>query len=301
MSPIRAAASAGSFPRRPSTGSSLRRAAIAEAVARANYGMKLGKLDRIGVDRAAAGPRTGRARFSARFPCGNGEKGWECFAKAYVETGAADRCAPVVRNDAARSAQHGAAPPLAEDSPHPLPLSPVRGESCALTPAPPPEGRERGASRPHRRRLCPGTIAHRAQYGRRWSGWSRARGSGRSAICRHFLTIADGSPICRLFLSNHPISSGFLGFGGKYAGRTPPLNTIGDGWRAGHPLAGRNFPHPQPLSRKRARGESHPQPLAETGEGRIRAHPCASPRAHEGSDALAPLPKWARGAMPLTR
>ena len=123
------------------TGNSLCRLIIAEAVARANYGMKLGKFDRIGVDRAAAGPRTGRARFSARFPGGNGEKGWECFAKAYVETGAADRSAPVVRTmppgpQAVRAARSRAAPGRRR-LPSPLPLSRRKGEGrrIALTAA----------------------------------------------------------------------------------------------------------------------------------------------------------------------
>ena len=125
--------------------------------------MKLGKFDRIGVDRAAAGPRTGRARFSARFPGGNGEKGWECFAKAYVETGAADRSAPVVRNDAARSAGG----PRSTEPCRPWP------KKTPLTPAPLPKERERGSESPLPR---PPT------------------GSGRSAICRHFLTNVPSLP-----------------------------------------------------------------------------------------------------------
>ncbi len=124
----------------------------------------------------------------------------------------------------------------------------------------------------------------------------RARGSRRSAICRHFLTIADGSPICCLFLSNHPISSGFLGFGGKYADWTPPLNTIGDGWRAGHPLAGRG------AASNCRELPSPPAPLPQAGEGRI-SPPHASQKRARGAmpSPPAPLPKWARGAMPLTR
>ena len=158
MSPIRAAASAGSSPRRPSTGNSLCRLIIAEAVARANYGMKLGKFDRIGVDRAAAGPRTGRARFSARFPGGNGEKGWECFAKAYVETGAADRSAPVVRNDAARSAGG----PRSTEPRRPWP------KKTPLTPCPSPQGEGEGSESPpapHRRRQECGRAAMPPSHG----------------------------------------------------------------------------------------------------------------------------------------